>query len=57
MVKRDDVQCREKPSASISCDFRKGSDVVLEEKREFHSQSPVETNSIKYFAYLTNNKH
>lgn len=52
MVKRDDVQCREKPSASISCDFRKGSDVVLEKKREFQSKNPGQTESIMYLAFF-----
>lgn len=33
-MKTDDVQCRESPSASISCDFRKGSDVVLQKEKK-----------------------
>ena len=33
MVKRDDVQCSERPFASISCDFCEGSDVVLQKEK------------------------
>lgn len=35
MVKRDDVQCSERPSASISCDFCEGSDVVLQKEKNY----------------------
>lgn len=52
MVKRDDVQCSDKPSASISCDFRKGGDVVLKEKKELQNQSPGKTGFAKNIVLL-----
>lgn len=33
MVNREDVQCRESPAASVSCDLREGGDVVLQRER------------------------
>ena len=33
MENREDVQCRENPAASVSCDFCKGGDVVLQRER------------------------
>lgn len=55
MVKRDDVQCREKPSASISCDFCEGGDVVLQEEKGITKSESWENWLRKIFSAFTNN--